>query len=346
MKLQSRFALACIIDTIDTRRRRCHRQAVNQLINNQDIPLFPCRIRRVLPYNSSEFQLDNFTNDWCIEYLRFSAFEIREILPFLRLDLVPWRNRYKPSPEAAFCLVLYKLSWPHRLKDSINLFGRSLSWQSSIYNDTLQYLVQRVGIIGCRRHRSLYLLGDKLLGDAESTKLCIYRGLTSHYVEHHSSNSILCCAYNHHHIPVISTQRYRGMLYWDCQCLNLDTIRRYASIIEEKIGVSDIWAFIDNTIRPICCPSSIPQRLWYTGYKKLHRFKFQAISTLDGLIISLAGPTRAADRDWTLWYQSEIESILHELFDGLLPNQEPLIFGDPAYKGGFGIMCVYVRQPG
>jgi len=34
MKLQSRFALARIIDTIDTRRRRRYRQAVIQLINN------------------------------------------------------------------------------------------------------------------------------------------------------------------------------------------------------------------------------------------------------------------------------------------------------------------------
>jgi hypothetical protein len=176
MAFHRQFVLARIIHTITTRRRRRYRQAILQLINDQTIPLFPGRIRRVLPYRQREFSLDDYTDDWCIEYLRFSGSQIREILPFLRLDLVPWRNRYKPTPEAAFCLLLYKLSWPHRLKDSINLFGRSLSWQSSVYNDILLYL----------------------------------------------------------------TRRYRDMLYWDHQRLNLETIRRYTSIIEDKIGTKDI----------------------------------------------------------------------------------------------------------
>jgi len=66
-----------------------------------------------------------------------------KILPYLRLDLCQWRNRYHPSPEAAFCLLLYKLSWLHRYKDSLDLFGLSPAWQSSAFNDTLHYLVLR-----------------------------------------------------------------------------------------------------------------------------------------------------------------------------------------------------------
>jgi hypothetical protein len=130
-------------------------------------------------------------------------------------------------------LVLYMLSWSHRLKDSIAPFGRSLSWQSSVFNDTIQYLVKR----------------------------------------------------------------YCDMLYWDHRRLTIETIRQYATAIEEHCGYSDIWGFIDSTIRRICRPSTINQKYWYTSYKKFHRFKFQAISTLDGLITSLAGPTTAADGD-------------------------------------------------
>jgi len=91
----------------------------------------------------SDFVLDNYTDDWCSEYLCFSRQNIHDIIPFLRLDLCTYRNRYHPSPEAAFCLVLYKLSWPHRLKDSLDLFGRSQAWQSSVFNDTIQHLVVR-----------------------------------------------------------------------------------------------------------------------------------------------------------------------------------------------------------
>jgi hypothetical protein len=137
--------VAKIIDEIDTQRRRRHYYAICQLISSGSsiIPLFPRRQRRVLLYRSIEFQLDDYTDDWCLEFLRFSRQQIKEILPFLRLDLCTWRNRYNPTPEAAFCLLLYKLSWPHRLKDTTNVFGRSMAWQSSVYVDILRYLVRR-----------------------------------------------------------------------------------------------------------------------------------------------------------------------------------------------------------
>jgi hypothetical protein len=117
----------------------------------------------------------------------------------------------------------------------------------------------------------------------------------------------------------------------------LETIRHWAEIIELKVGVKNIWAFIDGTIRPICRPSSIEQRPWYTGYKKLHGFKFQAISTPDGLIISLFGPTTAADGDWMMWFMSDIEAILKELFSGILQDEEPMIYGDPAWRECYSI---------
>ena len=217
--MPTRTALfARVIDDVETRRRRLYRDAVCQLVSNKStiIPLVPRRHRRVLPYEPSDFQLDNYTDDWCLEFLRFSRQEIREILPFFGLDMCTWRNRCHPSPEAAFCLLLYKLSWPHRLKDTLYLFGRSLAWQSSVYIDTLRHLVVR----------------------------------------------------------------YRDMLFWD------------------------------------------HTRLVYWN-KKFHGFKFQAISTPDGLITFLAGLTTAADGDWAMRHESEIELVLHEVFDGMDPDTEP-----------------------
>jgi hypothetical protein len=124
---QARFAL--IIDAVEARRRRLHIEAIRHLITIKStlIPLFPRRHRRVLVYRPTEFNLDIYTDEWCIEFLRFSRQEIREIIPFLRLDLCVWRNRYSPTPEEPFCLLLYKLSWLHQLKDTLNIFRRSLS---------------------------------------------------------------------------------------------------------------------------------------------------------------------------------------------------------------------------
>src|SRR5580700_5558706 len=93
-KMPTTAYIARIINTVETRRRRLYHNTVRQLISARSpiIPLYPRRHRRVLLYKPSEFQLDNYTDDWCIEFLRFSRQEIKEILPFLRLDLCPWRN--------------------------------------------------------------------------------------------------------------------------------------------------------------------------------------------------------------------------------------------------------------
>jgi hypothetical protein len=115
--------IARAIHDIETRRRRRYHNVVCQLIQSRVIPVIHRRNRRVLLYSMSDFVLDNYTDDWCSEYLCFSRQNIHDIILFLRLDLCTYQNRYYPSLEAAFCLVLYKLSWPYRLKDSLDLFG-------------------------------------------------------------------------------------------------------------------------------------------------------------------------------------------------------------------------------
>jgi len=78
---------------------------------------------------------------------RFSKQEIRQILPFLNLDSVLWTNQYQPSSELALCLVLTRLSFPQRLFQLSDLFGRSEPYLSSVYNDTIDHL--------CRRYRAM-----------------------------------------------------------------------------------------------------------------------------------------------------------------------------------------------
>lgn len=54
----------------------------------------------------------------------------------------------------------------------------------------------------------------------------------------------------------------------------------------------------------------------------------------------------ASDGDWAIWHESKIEAVLHRLFQGVSKDEEPLIFGDPAYKGAYGVIGPYIRRPG
>jgi hypothetical protein len=47
-----------------------------------------------------------------------------------------------------------------------------------------------------------------------------------------------------------------------------------------------------------------------------------------------------------MWFMSDIEAILKELFSGIPQDEKPMIYGDPAYNSGYGIMCAYTRQLG
>jgi hypothetical protein len=165
-------------------------------------------------------------------FFRFTKTEIHALVPHLHLDQIRFRNRYTAIPEEALCLVLYRLSWPHRYVNTIHLFGHWHPWISTVFNDTIKHLAER----------------------------------------------------------------YRQLLYWDHDRLTLDKTEEYASAVEAVCGVPNIYGFIDGTIRPICRPSTVPQRPFYTGFKKVHGFKFQGISYPDG-ILTLAEPYEASAGD-------------------------------------------------
>jgi hypothetical protein len=76
-------------------------------------------------------------------WLRFTLEEIRQLVPLLNLEGVPFRRRCKADPETAFCMVCARLSFPNRWEHLVDLFGRSKSWLSTIFNDVVLYLMAR-----------------------------------------------------------------------------------------------------------------------------------------------------------------------------------------------------------
>ena len=122
-----------------------------------------------------------------------------------------------------------------------------------------------------------------------------------------------------------------------------DRMPGYAALIEAKNGVAgtNIWGFIDGTIRAICRPTQ-HQRLCYSGHKRKHGIKFQSVVAPDGFIVDLFGPIEGSRHDSYMLGQSNLLPKLRELMpeDG---SRGPIysLYGDPAYPqspyiyGGF-----------
>ncbi|RPB01476.1 hypothetical protein L873DRAFT_1889964 [Choiromyces venosus 120613-1] len=83
-------------------------------------------------------------------------------------------------------------------------------------------------------------------------------------------------------------------------------------------------------MRAICC-SDGNQEIYYLGYKKYHAVKYQALSTLDGIIAHHAGPYRGWEK--------------LQLVNDPNPVKRIYIYGNPAYSLSYGIISAYQAQP-
>jgi hypothetical protein len=106
---------------------------------------YPYRYRAVLPYRYRirPFSLRRRHPKWILHFLRFSIEEFQTLLPLFKLDLIEYPQRIKPSPECALAVVCYRLSYPRRLSDCCQLFGRSRTWISRVFNAVTVYLDRR-----------------------------------------------------------------------------------------------------------------------------------------------------------------------------------------------------------
>lgn len=137
------------------------------------------------------------------------------------------------------------------------------------------------------------------------------------------------------------TKRFRRFMMWDATRLNIQTLRRYVN----AIGEENIWAFIDGTTVRVSRPGEY-QNIYFSGHKRYHAIKYQAVVTPDGILSSLGGPVEASKADWSLYKESGLERIMTRFFDDneLTADDRMYIYGDPAYSGSIATMGAYKRQ--
>lgn len=130
----------------------------------------------------------------------------------------------------------------------------------------------------------------------------------------------------------------RPLLHFDAQRLNLDNIRRFAKAVHarrEKDGLPlarhpACFGFIDGTLRRNCRPV-IYQKLVYSGHRRSHGLKFQAVVTPDGIIVDLSQSFTGRRNDAYLLKKSGLLSTLKTI---LRPAAGRFyLYGDAAYSG-------------
>lgn len=107
---------------------------------------------------------------------------------------------------------------------------------------------------------------------------------------------------------------------------------RFADSIDVKSGcLQNCVGFIDGTVIGIARPfGNMAQMSAYNGHKRKHALKYQAVNTPDGMVVHLFGPMEGRRHDWTLYVQSDLDSVLPEVLD--LPLKRFCIYGDSGYN--------------
>ena len=94
-------------------------------------------------FNSDrKFDIEKMSNSWCIEYLRFEKDHVIELAELLKIPST-FRYKYRAKPTTALAVLLFRLSYPQRLKQAMEVFHHERGWLSTIFNDVCNYLNNR-----------------------------------------------------------------------------------------------------------------------------------------------------------------------------------------------------------
>ncbi|XP_077560431.1 uncharacterized protein LOC144175200 [Haemaphysalis longicornis] len=111
------------------------------------------------------------------------------------------------------------------------------------------------------------------------------------------------------------------------QWLTVDDLPELAEAVHNRgAALTNCWGFVDGTARPICRPS-VEQRIYFSGHKRVHAVKYQAIMCANGIVCELDGPYPGHRHDAGMLR----ESGLYEKLQRLVPGTTYTIYGDPAY---------------
>ncbi|XP_075530067.1 uncharacterized protein LOC142563397 [Dermacentor variabilis] len=109
--------------------------------------------------------------------------------------------------------------------------------------------------------------------------------------------------------------------------LNLQNLKLFSQAIHRKgAPLKNCWGFVDGTARRICRPS-VGQQDHFSGHKRHHVQKYQAVMCPNGLICQMDGPFHGRRHDAGILKKTALYRNLEKVAQG----HEYVIYGDPAY---------------
>jgi len=97
-------------------------------------------IKRGITYDpTNKWIIDQHDDTWCLEFLRFTKSEVKEMAFILQIPL-KFRFGIHYTAHDALALILYRLSSPLCLKDVVDCFNHDLGWISTVFNDVCIHL--------------------------------------------------------------------------------------------------------------------------------------------------------------------------------------------------------------
>ena len=69
------------------------------------------------PYTQHQFNLFAKSDNWCLEFLRFTKCQIVELARAFRLQDLQLENRCRATPETCLAVLLFRLAFPNRYKN-------------------------------------------------------------------------------------------------------------------------------------------------------------------------------------------------------------------------------------
>ena len=137
--------------------------------------------------------------------------------------------------------------------------------------------------------------------------------------------------------------RYQWLLWWNRNCLTQMKLQWYISFIEQADDEEIIWRYINETLQQICWPTE-NQRLVYSDHKHHHRFKYQAIVTLNDLFFFVYSSIIDSRDNWFLFQESDLEIEINRLFDDLSDTERLYVYEDSAYTDSEATMNTYKKS--
>ncbi|XP_070379262.1 uncharacterized protein [Dermacentor albipictus] len=125
-------------------------------------------------------------------------------------------------------------------------------------------------------------------------------------------------------------QHYFGHLLADLTAhrwLNLQNLELFSQAVHRKgAPLKNCWGFVDGTARRICRPS-VGQQDHFSGHKRHHVQKYQAVMCPNGLVCQMDGPFHGRRHDAGILKKTALYQNLEKVAQG----HEYVIYGDPAY---------------